>query len=209
MRLVVRLFILLACSACAFGLDRSLDVSQYAHTAWKIRDGFTKGTIFSMAQTPDGYLWLGTEFGLVRFDGARAVPWQPPAGEQLPSKWIQASFGCARRHSLDCHREGACQLEGRQADRIIRKLPGPSLLHCWKIPKERFGLESGTPAGSVPSEPARRSATEPGVSAGPYPPYTRTTKAICGSRLKRVCGDGRLVLQSTTHFPVAQLRPRR
>ncbi len=89
MRLVVRLFILLACSACAFGLDPSLDVSQYAHTAWKIRDGFTKGTIFSVAQTPDGYLWLGTEFGLVRFDGARAVPWSPPAGEQLPSTWIQ------------------------------------------------------------------------------------------------------------------------
>ena len=50
---------------------------------------FTKGTIFSMAQTPDGYLWLSTEFGLVRFDGVQAIPWQPPAGEQLPSNYIQ------------------------------------------------------------------------------------------------------------------------
>jgi len=85
----VWLFIVLASCTCAFALNPSLDVSQYAHTEWKIRQGFTKGTIFSIAQTPDGYLWLGTEFGLVRFDGARALPWSPPAGEQLPSNWIQ------------------------------------------------------------------------------------------------------------------------
>ena len=44
------------------------------------------GAIFAMAQTPDGYLWLGSEFGLYRFDGVHAVPWQPPAGQQLPNK---------------------------------------------------------------------------------------------------------------------------
>src|SRR5208283_5300329 len=81
--------VLLMSSACAFALDPSLDVSQYAHTAWKVREGFTKGTIFAIAQTPDGYLWLGTESGLARFDGVQAVPWQPPNGEQLPSNFIQ------------------------------------------------------------------------------------------------------------------------
>jgi signal transduction histidine kinase/ligand-binding sensor domain-containing protein len=84
------LSIWLASCACAFASDSPLDVSQYAHTAWKIREGFTKGTIFSIAQTPDGYLWLGTEFGLVRFDGVQAIPWQPPEGEQLPGSWINA-----------------------------------------------------------------------------------------------------------------------
>jgi signal transduction histidine kinase/ligand-binding sensor domain-containing protein len=79
---------LLASCPCAVALDPALDVGQYAHTAWRIRDGFTKGQITSIAQTPDGYLWLGTELGLVRFDGVRAVPWQPPAGEQLPSNSI-------------------------------------------------------------------------------------------------------------------------
>lgn len=73
---------------CAFALDPALDVSQYAHTAWKIRDGFTQGRIFAMAQTPDGYLWLGTDFGLYRFNGVRAVPWQPPRGQQLPSNEV-------------------------------------------------------------------------------------------------------------------------
>jgi signal transduction histidine kinase/ligand-binding sensor domain-containing protein len=85
---VFSLAILFACCNCVFALDPSLDISQYAHTAWKIPDGFTRGAIYSIAQTPDGYLWLGTEFGLVRFDGVRAVPWQPPAGEQLPSEFI-------------------------------------------------------------------------------------------------------------------------
>ena len=41
-----------------------------------------------MAQTPDGYLWLGTEFGLLRFDGIRSIPWEPPAGQHLPDKDI-------------------------------------------------------------------------------------------------------------------------
>jgi len=34
----------------------ALDVSQYAHTPWKVRDGFVKGVISSIAQTPDGYV---------------------------------------------------------------------------------------------------------------------------------------------------------
>ena len=72
----------------AFALPPALNVSQYAHTAWKIRDGFAKGSILSIAQTPDGYLWLGTAFGLYRFDGVRNVLWQPPQDQQLPSTTI-------------------------------------------------------------------------------------------------------------------------
>jgi len=82
--------ILLACCPCASALDPSLDISQYAHTAWKVREGFTKGYISSIAQTPDGYLWLGTEFGLLRFDGVGNVPWQPPAGEHLAHSLIRS-----------------------------------------------------------------------------------------------------------------------
>ncbi len=83
-RAFIALSILLACCTCAFALDPSLDVSQYAHASWKTREGFAKGGIASIAQTADGYLWLGTEFGLFRFDGVRAVPWQPPGNQHLP-----------------------------------------------------------------------------------------------------------------------------
>jgi signal transduction histidine kinase/ligand-binding sensor domain-containing protein len=91
--------ILLACCRWACALDPSLDISQYAHTVWKVRDGFSKGFISSIAQTPDGYLWLGTEFGLLRFDGVRNIPWQAPAGEHLPGSEI-LSLLAARDGSL-------------------------------------------------------------------------------------------------------------
>ena len=84
---------LLVCPAYAFAQNSSLDVSQYAHTSWKISEGFSKGFIRSIAQTADGYLWLGTEFGLLRFDGVRAVPWEPPAGQHLPSSDIRSVQG--------------------------------------------------------------------------------------------------------------------
>jgi ligand-binding sensor domain-containing protein/signal transduction histidine kinase len=71
-------------------LNPAVDVSQYAHTAWRIREGFPKGQIASIAQTPDGYLWLGTEFGLVRFDGVHDVPWQGPPNQTLPSNNIRS-----------------------------------------------------------------------------------------------------------------------
>ena len=77
---------LLLGSPGALALDPSLEISQYARTTWRVRDGFSPGNIFAMAQTPDGYLWFGTEFGLVRFDGVRRVGWQPPAGQHLPDK---------------------------------------------------------------------------------------------------------------------------
>jgi PAS domain S-box-containing protein len=88
MRAILALGILLAWVPGAYALDPALDVSQYAHTAWKVRDGFTQGAILAIAQTPDGYLWLGTEFGLYRFDGVRAIPWHSPSGADILSKHI-------------------------------------------------------------------------------------------------------------------------
>ena len=88
-RAMIALGILLACSTLASALDPSLDISQYEHKSWKIREGFSKGRVTSIAQTPDGYLWLGTEFGLLRFDGVRNVLWDQTAGEHLPSHYIR------------------------------------------------------------------------------------------------------------------------
>ena len=83
-RIAVLFGLLVAGCGRGFALNPSLAVSQYAHNAWTVRDGFFKGAIYTIAQTPDGYLWLGTEFGLFRFDGVRSVPWEPPAGQHLP-----------------------------------------------------------------------------------------------------------------------------
>lgn len=72
----------------ARALNPELDISQYAHRAWRVRDGFTRGAILAVAQTPDGYLWLGTEFGLYRFDGIRVIPWLPAPGASFFSKHV-------------------------------------------------------------------------------------------------------------------------
>src|SRR5208282_531539 len=89
-RAVIALGMLLALGPGAHALDPTLDVYQYAHTVWTVRDGFFKGNIYAMTQTADGYLWLGTEFGLLRFDGNSSIPWGPPAGQHLPDKAITA-----------------------------------------------------------------------------------------------------------------------
>ncbi|MGA9769002.1 MAG: two-component regulator propeller domain-containing protein [Blastocatellia bacterium] len=44
-------------------------MSEYISDRWDARQGFPGGSVYAIAQTPDGYLWLGTEKGLVRFDG--------------------------------------------------------------------------------------------------------------------------------------------
>ncbi len=67
---VLFLTLLLARPACA-SLDPDRALSQYIHRSWQTAQGLPQNSVLSLAQTPDGYLWLGTEEGLVRFDGVR------------------------------------------------------------------------------------------------------------------------------------------
>ena len=82
--------ILFSCCGNVSALTPSLQISQYAHKAWTLREGFFRNVAYSIAQTPDGYLWLGTDSGLLRFDGVRTVKWEPPAGGSLPSGFIRS-----------------------------------------------------------------------------------------------------------------------
>jgi signal transduction histidine kinase/ligand-binding sensor domain-containing protein len=76
---------------------------------WRIQDGYLPGPPEAITQTADGYLWIGTHAGLVRFDGVRFVPWASPKGDKLPSDeihsllgtsdgrlWIGTAYGLAR-----------------------------------------------------------------------------------------------------------------
>jgi signal transduction histidine kinase/ligand-binding sensor domain-containing protein len=58
----------------AQALDPEQKITQYSLTQWGHRDGLPSTAIYAVAQTPDGFLWLGTSDGLVRFDGLRFVP---------------------------------------------------------------------------------------------------------------------------------------
>ena len=46
---------------------------QFSQRVWQARDGLPQSAVQALAQTPDGYLWIGTSTGLVRFDGSRFV----------------------------------------------------------------------------------------------------------------------------------------
>ena len=92
MRLGLLLLFLLGAPA-AFALDPSRLISQYGHTSWTLPEGVLPGTPTVMAQSADGYLWVGTRTGLVRFDGVRFVPFSPPKGEALHSSRILSLLG--------------------------------------------------------------------------------------------------------------------
>jgi PAS domain S-box-containing protein len=50
-------------------LDPSKAITQYTHDVWKTEAGLPQNSVLAITQTRDGYLWLGTEEGLARFDG--------------------------------------------------------------------------------------------------------------------------------------------
>ena len=77
----------IGCAVPALALNPRLDISQFSHTVWRLGDGFITTSITAIAQTADGYLWLGTTDGLFRFDGVKASPWSAP-GQELPSRRI-------------------------------------------------------------------------------------------------------------------------
>jgi signal transduction histidine kinase/ligand-binding sensor domain-containing protein len=128
-RAIIALGMVLAWGSGVYGLNPALDVNQYAHTAWNAGENFPGGIIFAIAQTHDGYLWLGTEFGLLRFDGVRSVPWQPPAGQHLPSSQIRAllvardgSLWIGTRDGLASWKDGKLTQYGELAGQLVQSL---------------------------------------------------------------------------------------
>jgi len=72
-------------STSLWAVDPGRHISQYAHKAWRIQDGVFSGAPSAITQTADGYLWIGTQNGLFRFDGVRFVPFFPANGQLLSS----------------------------------------------------------------------------------------------------------------------------
>ncbi len=70
----------------ADALDPFRQNSQYARERWGSEKGFPAASVSGFAQTPDGYLWIGTDKGLIRFDGLEfrvfepAIPGLPQMG---------------------------------------------------------------------------------------------------------------------------------
>src|SRR5262249_52924023 len=64
---------LMACLQC-FALGSRTAITQYAHIPWRVGERGLEATPQSIAQTEDGYIWVGTKLQPYRFDGIRFAP---------------------------------------------------------------------------------------------------------------------------------------
>jgi diguanylate cyclase (GGDEF)-like protein len=75
-----------------FALDHTRALTQARIAVWTSDSGLPQNTIGAIVQTRDGYLWIGTEEGLVRFDGARFVVSDRQNAPALRSAFISSLF---------------------------------------------------------------------------------------------------------------------
>ncbi|RXH58110.1 putative two-component system sensor kinase [Granulicella sibirica] len=68
----------------ASALDGKRSLAQYVHNVWGVDNGYIGGDVYAIAKSSDGFLWLGTEHGLVRFDGFEFTLIQAPLADQRP-----------------------------------------------------------------------------------------------------------------------------
>lgn len=73
-------------------LDPDKAVTQYVHNLWQIEQGLPQNSIYAIIQAHDGYLWIGTEEGLSRFDGVRFVNFDKHNTPAIKNNWIRALY---------------------------------------------------------------------------------------------------------------------
>jgi len=84
--------LLMALAGVAHALDPSMQPSQYVLDNWQIPEGLPQSSAQAIARTPDGYLWVGTQEGLARFDGVRFTVYDPGNEAAIPNKHITVLF---------------------------------------------------------------------------------------------------------------------
>ena len=82
---------LLLMLASALGAEPTTNnMVRYNARVWQTDEGLPHNSVYALAQTADGYLWVGTREGLARFDGVRFVPVEEAAAPELKRAWITA-----------------------------------------------------------------------------------------------------------------------
>ena len=88
-RILPSLLLLLATGVAGYALDPRKSLTQYSRSGWTQSLGLPQNSIRAMAQTTDGYLWIGTREGIARFDGYQFTAFNQEHGN-LPSNTIYA-----------------------------------------------------------------------------------------------------------------------
>ncbi len=76
--------------SAAPGLDPDLALTQYVLESWTEDDGLPHNAVMAVVQTRDGYIWLGTLGGLVRFDGVRFTVFDRSNTPDMASEFVRA-----------------------------------------------------------------------------------------------------------------------
>lgn len=88
---------ILVCAVCwaamgLWALDPGKTISQYSIRIWNMESGLPGNSVFALCQTGDGYLWIGTQDGLARFDGLRFEVYNKGNTPQLTCNVIRSLF---------------------------------------------------------------------------------------------------------------------
>lgn len=105
--------LLLASSVFALPLDSPRELSQFGHEVWLTENGLPQNTVHAIAQTRDGYIWIGTEEGLARFDGVKFTVFDKQNTPEFKSNYIRNLFA---------DRQGALWIATAQG--LVRMLNG-------------------------------------------------------------------------------------
>src|SRR5271165_3347532 len=84
--------LLIVCFMCCTNLaaiDPHQPITQMHHTAWSAKEGVI-GEVLAIAQTSDGFIWVGTTGGLLRFDGSEFERYKPEVGSFPQPSWVSA-----------------------------------------------------------------------------------------------------------------------
>jgi signal transduction histidine kinase/ligand-binding sensor domain-containing protein len=115
--LTVRWALILLTAPSLFAVNPNLSLGQYLHTSWTQEEGSALPPIQALAQTSDGYLWLGTGKGLIRFDGIRFTAWSPVSGPVLPNTHVGRLYPASGTGLWAGTMRGLCRIEN---GRVIR-----------------------------------------------------------------------------------------
>ena len=157
---------LIVASATAYALDPDRLTEQYRFTRWVTENGLPHDHVNALAQTRDGYLWVGTAFGLTRYDGGGFAVYDgrntPELGDGRISAllaardgglWVGTSRGLLLHEAGKFTRHGTdCALAGEQVTSMAESPAGGlwvGTLHgIFRLDEGRchaFGTEGGLP----------------------------------------------------------------
>ena len=81
--------LLLSGALNATALEPTTPMANYGRQSWVMENGLPQNTVQALVQTHDGFVWLGTEVGLVRFDGSGFTVFDRNSSPALPGNDVR------------------------------------------------------------------------------------------------------------------------